>query len=65
MGRHLASSSHDKTWKLWDLETQKLLYAQTGHVAAVYGIDFQRDGSLLASGDLNGIAMAWDLRSGR
>ena len=27
-GRLLASTSHDETWRLWDLETQKELYMQ-------------------------------------
>ncbi len=65
MGKHVASSSHDKTWKLWDLETQALLLSQTGHVAPVYPLAFQAEGALLASGDLEGVGLVWDLRSGR
>ena len=65
MGKHLASSSHDKTWKFWDIETQELLFIQTGHIAPIYPISFQPDGALLASGDLEGIVLIWDLRSGR
>ena len=65
MGKHVASSSHDKTWKLWDIETQELLLTQTGHIAPIYPINFQPDGGVLASGDLEGIVLIWDLRSGR
>ena len=65
LGRHLASSGHDRVWKLWDLETQACLLAQTGHVAPVYPLAFQADGALLASGDLEGLVLLWDLRSGR
>ena len=52
MGQHIASSSHDHTWRLWDIETQKPLLIQEGHAGPVYPISFHQDGSLLASGDL-------------
>lgn len=65
MGKHIASSSHDHTWRLWDIETQKQLLLQEGHSAAVYPLSFHQDGSLLASGDLHGIGHLWDLRTGK
>lgn len=55
MGSHVASSSHDHSWRLWDIETQKELLIQEGHAGAVYPLSFHQDGSLLASGDLQGI----------
>lgn len=64
-GKYFASSSHDQTWKFWDIETQKELLSQEGHIAPVYPLSFQNDGALLASGDLNGISSIWDLRSGK
>jgi len=64
-GKYFASSSHDMTWRLWDIETKKELCCQEGHIAAVYPLSFQNDGALLASGDLNGVANVWDLRSGK
>jgi U4/U6 small nuclear ribonucleoprotein PRP4 len=64
-GRFIASSSHDNTWRLWDVEYKKELLVQDGHVTHVYPISFQTDGALLASGDLAGIGIIWDLRSGR
>lgn len=65
MGAHLASSSHDKTWRLWDLETQQCLLTQEGHAAEVYPISMHADGSLLVSGDLQGVGLLWDLRIGQ
>lgn len=47
MGRVLASTSHDKTWRLWDIETRKELLLQEGHSAQVYALSFQQDGALL------------------
>ena len=64
-GKYIASSSHDKTWRLWDVEYKKEILIQDGHVTHVYPINFQSDGSLFASGDLAGIGIIWDLRSGR
>jgi U4/U6 small nuclear ribonucleoprotein PRP4 len=55
MGHHLVSSSHDKTWRMWDIETEKELLLQEGHDGAVYPLSMHQDGSLLASGDLHGI----------
>jgi U4/U6 small nuclear ribonucleoprotein PRP4 len=41
--------SFDKSWRLWDAETQKELLHQEGHSREVYGIAFQRDGALVAT----------------
>jgi hypothetical protein len=34
-------------------------------VLQVYAVAFQGDGSLIATGDLGGVARVWDLRSGK
>ena len=70
-GRHFATASYDKTWRLWDIErcsdaaaaTELLL--QEGHSCEVYALAVQGDGALLATGDLGGIGHVWDLRSGK
>ena len=64
-GRHVATTSHDATWRLWDAETQAELLRQDGHSRAVYGYAFQGDGSLALSTGLEGIVRVWDLRSGK
>ena len=40
MGKFLASSSNDKTWRLWDIEYRKELLIQEGHSGEVYPISF-------------------------
>jgi U4/U6 small nuclear ribonucleoprotein PRP4 len=65
MGKVIASASHDKTWRLWDIETKRELLVQEGHIYPVYTISFQKDGALLATGDLSGIGLVWDLRTGK
>ncbi|CBZ52036.1 putative U4/U6 small nuclear ribonucleoprotein [Neospora caninum Liverpool] len=64
-GRYLASTSHDETWRFWDIETQQELLLQEGHAAAVYGVSIHPDGSLIVTTDLSGIVRVWDLRTGR
>jgi U4/U6 small nuclear ribonucleoprotein PRP4 len=49
-GLYVASASFDTTWRLWDVTTSKELLLQEGHSKEVYGIDFQDDGALVASG---------------
>jgi WD40 repeat protein len=48
-GHILASSSADKTIKLWNLETGKLLYTLEGHSSLVISVAFSPDGTTLAS----------------
>ncbi|MBD2065985.1 tetratricopeptide repeat protein [Leptolyngbya sp. FACHB-671] len=48
-GQILASSSVDKTIKLWNLETGELLYTLEGHSSAVISVAFSPDGTTLAS----------------
>ncbi|EGG21259.1 WD40 repeat-containing protein [Cavenderia fasciculata] len=65
MGRHLATSCSDRSWRLFDIETKQTLLDQEGHGGAVFGIAFQQDGSLLASGATDQLVRLWDMRSGR
>ena len=64
-GSWLASTSFDKTFRLWDVVTQKEILAQPGHAEATYALAFHPDGSLLCTGDLGGIGLLWDLRTGK
>lgn len=64
-GRYVASTSFDKSWRLWDLGAQKELLKQPGHAEATYAAAFHPDGSLLVSGDLGGVGQLWDLRTGK
>ena len=49
-GRYIASASFDTSWRLWDAEKGKELLLQEGHSKEVYTVEFQGDGSLIASG---------------
>jgi U4/U6 small nuclear ribonucleoprotein PRP4 len=65
MGKHVISTSHDFTWRMWDIETGKNLLLQEGHVQPVYGVAIHPDGSLVATSDMGGLVRVTDLRSGR
>jgi len=64
-GQLLGSTSHDATWRLWDVEKKKEILLQEGHSRPTYGIAFHPDGSLVATSDVGGICRLWDLRTGR
>ena len=62
----LASASHDKTIRLWDLPTTrgKSLQPLSGHTAAVTSVTFSPDVTKVASGSLDRSVRLWDLVSG-
>lgn len=66
MKRHVATTSFDHSWRLWDIETtQEMLLLQDGHWKEVYGVGFHPDGSLCATTDFSGVVQVWDLRTGK
>lgn len=71
LGDWVATTSHDHTWRLWDIETSSAkdggqeLLLQDGHADKVFGIDFHPDGSLCAVTDYSGMIHLWDLRTGK
>ena len=65
MGEHVATTSFDHTWRLWDIETSSQLLLQDGHAREVYGVGFHPDGSLVATTDFCGVVQNWDLRTGK
>jgi U4/U6 small nuclear ribonucleoprotein PRP4 len=64
-GHYMATTSHDTTWRLWNVETRQELLRQDGHSRPVYGFGFQCDGSFACSSGLEGVVRVWDLRSGK
>lgn len=64
-GRWLVSTSFDRTWRLWDIETSSSLLTQDGYVKEVFATAFHPDGNLIAACDLGAACLVWDLRLGK
>jgi hypothetical protein len=60
-GKTLASGSFDKTVKLWEVETGKLLQTLKGHEGFVNSVSYSPDGKTLASGSWDNTVKIWDL----
>jgi len=63
-GSIVASSSSDRTIKLWDVESGELIRTLTGHKQHVGCISFSPDGQTLASGCSDGTIKFWNVATG-
>jgi hypothetical protein len=64
-GKALATCSYDRTVKLWDVDSGKLLRTLKEHSDAVYGVCFNPDGSLLASAGADRAVKVWRVDTGK
>jgi formylglycine-generating enzyme required for sulfatase activity/DNA-binding beta-propeller fold protein YncE len=64
-GKRLASASHDKTVKVWDVATRKRLVTFDKHTEAVGTIRFSPDGRLIASCGWDLPVRVWESATGR
>jgi WD40 repeat protein len=61
----LASGSNDRTLRLWDVATARVLDVCTGHDDQVSAIAFAPDGKTVASGGWDGTVRLWDVPGGK
>jgi WD40 repeat protein len=64
-GRMLATSSADRTVRLWDLATKRTLAILKGHTGTVRALAFSPDGKRLATAGEDRTVRLWDLPSRR
>ncbi|QIR40962.1 ribosome assembly protein 4 [Tolypothrix sp. PCC 7910] len=64
-GKKLASGSEDKTIKLWDISSGKLLQTFNGHSGLIKTIALSSDGQKLASGSEDKTIKLWDVTTGK
>jgi tetratricopeptide (TPR) repeat protein len=64
-GKQLASGSADKTIKIWDVTTGKVLNTLKGHESRVISVGFSPDGKKLASGSGDKTIKIWDVTTGK
>ncbi len=60
-GRTLAASIYN-TVHLWDIATSDTITVFKGHAADVYRVNFNDDGTILASGSIDGTLLLWEVR---
>ena len=64
-GKVVASSSSDKTIRLWEVETGRMLRVLDYHRDSVTSVVFSPDGKTIASGSLDKTVALCDVKSGR
>jgi WD40 repeat protein len=62
-GATLASASHDRTARLWDVKERKETASLGPHTSTCWSVAFSPDGSLLAVGTHNAGVRVWNLSS--
>ena len=63
-GRYVATSSIDKTAKVWDADTGRLVQTMTGHTEILFRMAFSPDNRSLMTGSLDNTARLWDIATG-
>ena len=63
-GKRIASGSHDKTIKVWDVETGEELRTIRGHAAEVMSVAFGPEGRRIVSGGFDRTVRIWDAETG-
>lgn len=59
----LASGADDTTVRVWSLQGRKCLAVLQSHVSVVRGLDWTKDGKILASGSRDKVVCLWDTKS--
>jgi WD40 repeat protein len=63
-GHLLASGGDDRTVKIWEVASGRLLYELWLRITAVYSVAFSPDGQILAIGYGDGAITLWDVNKG-
>ncbi len=60
----MATGSHDKTIKLWNVETGEEIRTLEGHDAWVYSVSFSPESEALATGSKDNTIKLWNVETG-
>jgi WD40 repeat protein len=64
-GRFLASGSHDRTVRVWEVAGGRLVSTLRGHAHVVYGLAFSPAGGRLATASWDGTVKVWNVSDDR
>ncbi|CAN2046761.1 exported hypothetical protein [Candidatus Magnetomoraceae bacterium gMMP-1] len=64
-GRYIVSGSGDKTVKLWNLNTGRLIKTLTGHSSYVWSAAIDPTGRYIVSGSWGNTLKLWNLNTGK
>ncbi|WP_414624789.1 AAA-like domain-containing protein, partial [Calothrix sp. CCY 0018] len=64
-GKTLASGNGDKTIKLWNISSGKIISTLNGHQDTVLSVAFSPDGKTLATGSVDKTIKLWNISSGK
>lgn len=64
-GARLATGSNDRTARLWDVESGRLLATLSGHAGGVLSVAFSADGKRIVTGSADRTAKLWDAATGQ
>jgi WD40 repeat protein len=64
-GQNIATSSEDRTVKIWDTHTGILLYSLENHTKGVKSVNYSPDGKKIVSASFDHTAIIWDATIGQ
>jgi WD40 repeat protein len=64
-GRTIVSGSADRTVKVWEAESGRLLRSLEGHTDSVRAVAVSPDGRTIVSGSWDNTVKVWEAESGR
>jgi WD40 repeat protein len=63
-GRQIVSGSRDRTARIWDAESGRVLATLVGHEGLIFCVRFSPDGRRIVTGSSDGTARIWDAGRG-
>jgi WD40 repeat protein/serine/threonine protein kinase len=63
-GRRMVSGSSDRSAKIWECATGKVLFTLRGHAAGIRSVAFSPDGRQIVTASSDQTARTWDARTG-